>query len=109
MNVRLAVAGGSAAGLASGWNISNTGAVAQQLAHTYGVSLATVGLFTTSLFVMHLLLQLPAGRASDRYGERRVALAGLVVARAVRDRDRRRGRRARSPRPLPAGRAPRAP
>jgi MFS family permease len=79
VNVRLAVAGGSAAGLASGWNISNTGAVAQQLGRTYGVSLATVGLFTTSLFVMHLLLQVPAGRASDRFGERRVALAGLVV------------------------------
>jgi NNP family nitrate/nitrite transporter-like MFS transporter len=79
VNVRLAVAGGSAAGLASGWNISNTGAVAQQLGRTYGVSLATVGLFTTSLFVMHLALQVPAGRASDRFGERRVALAGLVV------------------------------
>jgi MFS family permease len=79
VNVRLAVAGGSAAGLASGWNISNTGAVAQQLSRTYGVSLATVGLFTTSLFVMHLALQVPAGRLSDRLGERRVALAGLVV------------------------------
>src|SRR5262245_65767626 len=31
VNVRLAVAGGCAAGFASGWNISNTGAVAQQL------------------------------------------------------------------------------
>jgi MFS family permease len=28
---------------------------------------------------MHLLLQVPAGKASDRYGERLVALAGLVV------------------------------
>jgi len=79
VNVRLAVAGGCAAGLASGWNISNTGAVAQQLGKTYGVSLATVGLFTTALFVMHLLLQVPAGMGSDRFGERRVALAGLVL------------------------------
>jgi hypothetical protein len=43
VNVRLAVAGGCAAGLASGWKISNTGAVAQQLGEEYGVSLATVG------------------------------------------------------------------
>ena len=79
MNVRLAVAGGCAAGFASGWNISNTGAVAQQLATVYGISLATVGLFTTTLFLMHLLLQVPAGKGSDRFGERRVALAGLAV------------------------------
>src|SRR5207248_6008316 len=39
----------------------------------------TVGLFTTALFVMHLLLQVPAGMGSDRFGERRVALAGLVL------------------------------
>jgi MFS family permease len=79
VNVRLAVVGGCAAGLASGWNISNTGAVAPQLATEYGVSLAAVGLFTTALFVTHLLLQVPAGKASDRFGERLVALAGLVV------------------------------
>src|SRR5215468_9657271 len=35
VNVRLAVVGGCAAGLASGWNISNTGAVAQQLGKAY--------------------------------------------------------------------------
>ena len=79
MNVRLAVAGGCAAGLASGWNVGNIGAVATQLSTSYGVGLATVGLFTTALFVTHLLLQVPAGRASDRYGERRVALVGLAI------------------------------
>ncbi len=71
--------GGCALGLATGWNIANTGAVAQSLATTYGVGLATVGLFTTALFVTHLALQIPGGKASDRFGPRRVGLLGLVL------------------------------
>jgi MFS family permease len=56
--------------------------VADSLAPRYGVSLATVGLFTTSLFATHLLAQLPSGRAADRFGARRIAFAavGFVVA-----------------------------
>jgi MFS family permease len=73
------VVGGCALGLATGWNIANTGAVAQSLATTYGVGLATVGLFTTALFVTHLALQIPGGKASDRFGPRRVGLLGLVL------------------------------
>ena len=76
---RRAVLGGCALGLATGWNVANTGAVAQPLASAYGVGLATVGLFTTALFVTHLALQIPAGKASDRFGPRRVGLLGLVV------------------------------
>jgi MFS family permease len=74
-----AVLGGCVLGLATGWNVANTGAVAQALANAYGVGLATVGLFTTALFVTHLALQIPAGKASDRFGPRRVGLIGLVV------------------------------
>jgi nitrate/nitrite transporter NarK len=77
--VKLAMVGACALGLATGWSISNTGAVAQQLADSYGVALATVGLFTTALFVTHLLMQIPGGRASDRFGARRAGLAGLVI------------------------------
>jgi predicted MFS family arabinose efflux permease len=76
---RRAVAGGCLLGLAAGWNIANTGAVAQSLARSYDVGLATVGLFTTALFATHLAMQIPGGRASDRFGPRRVGLAGLVV------------------------------
>lgn len=76
---RRAVLGGCALGLATGWNVANTGAVAQPLATAYGVGLATVGLFTTALFVAHLALQIPAGKASDQFGPRRIGLLGLVV------------------------------
>ena len=74
-----AVAGGSAVGFAAGWNIADTGAVADELADAYGVGLGVVGLFTAVLFFVHLLMQLPAGRLSDRFGPTRVCAAGLAV------------------------------
>ncbi|HEY8773733.1 MAG TPA: MFS transporter [Gaiellaceae bacterium] len=77
--MRRAILGGCALGLATGWNVSNTGAVAQQLAHRYGVGLATVGLFTTALFLTHLVMQIPGGRTSDRFGARRTGLLGLAL------------------------------
>jgi MFS family permease len=76
---RRAVLGGCALGLATGWNVANIGAVAQPLATAYGIGLATVGLFTTALFVTHLALQIPGGKASDRFGPRRVGLLGLML------------------------------
>ena len=72
------------AGLAVGgcltWNVSNVGAVADPLADAYGVSLAAVGLLTTALFLTHLLIQLPAGRAADRIGSQSVALGAIGFA-----------------------------
>jgi predicted MFS family arabinose efflux permease len=77
---------GVVAGLAVGgcltWNVSNVGAVADPLADVYGVSLASVGLLTTALFVTHLAAQLPAGRGADRHGARAVALAAIVATLA---------------------------
>ena len=58
-----AVAGGSAVGFAAGWNIADVGSVADELADAYGVGLAVVGLFTTVLFLAHMLMQLPSGQA----------------------------------------------
>lgn len=66
-------------GFGAGWNIADTGAVADELADAYGTSLAVVGLFTAALFLVHLLMQLPAGRLSDRFGPARVCAAGLAV------------------------------
>lgn len=62
--------------------MSNVGAVADPLSETYGVSLAAIGLLTTSLFLTHLLVQLPAGHGADRYGARAVALAAVVATLA---------------------------
>jgi MFS family permease len=78
--VRRVVVGGCALSLATGWNIANTGAIPSHLARSYNVSLAVVGLFTTALFVTHLSMQIPGGRAADRIGARRSALVGLAVA-----------------------------
>ncbi len=65
--------------VAAGFNFANTGAVAAELSHEYGVSLASVGIFTTALFVAHAAIQLPAGGAIDRFGVGRVASLGAAV------------------------------
>ena len=75
----LTLIGACAAGCATGWNNTNIGAMATTFAHHYGVALAEVGLFTTALFLTHMAMQVPAGRASERFGARRTALAGLAV------------------------------
>src|SRR5581483_1782881 len=79
LRMRRAVLGGCAAGLATGWNVSNLGAIPSHLARSYGVSLAVVGLFTTALFLTHLAMQIPGGRASDRFGARRAGILGLAI------------------------------
>jgi MFS family permease len=66
-------------GLAAGWNISNTGAAASTLHAAYGVSLAAVGLLTTSLFVTHFGAQIPGGAVVDRFGARTVAAGALAA------------------------------
>ncbi|HZT14505.1 MAG TPA: MFS transporter [Gaiellaceae bacterium] len=81
MRIRAAAAGVAMA-VTPGWNVSNVGAVAQHVAHSYGVGLAVVGLFTTALFVTHAALQVPAGRLSDRFGPRLVGGVGLAVVAA---------------------------
>jgi MFS family permease len=69
--------GGIGVGVAVGWNIAILGPIATRLAHTYGVSLTTVGLFVTVQFVLHMVMQVPGGRAADRFGARSSALVGL--------------------------------
>jgi MFS family permease len=83
MRLSRAWAGGLALALSAGWNVANVGAVADELARAYGVSLAVIGLFTTGLFVTHAALQVPAGRLCDRFGARLVGVAGLLVTAAA--------------------------
>ena len=54
--------------------------MAGPLADAYGIGLGVVGLFTTSLFLVHALVQIPGGRRADRLGAHPVALASLLVA-----------------------------
>ena len=74
-----AMLGGFALAFTPGFNVANVGAVADQVAHAYGIGLAVVGLFTTGLFVTHAALQVPMGRLCDRFGARLVGGTGLVI------------------------------
>lgn len=77
---RRAILGGLALGAASGANMLNVGAVPDQLADAYGVSLATVGFFTAALLVAHTASQIPGGSLVDRFGPHRVGLFALLAA-----------------------------
>src|ERR1700758_3037637 len=76
---RRAAVGGVAVGMAAGWNIAALGAVATRLSEAYGIALATVGLFTTVQFATHTAMQIPGGRAADRWGARRSCAVGLAL------------------------------
>src|SRR3954451_8779380 len=73
---------GVAVAFSVGWNITTVGAVASDLSHDYGVGLATIGLFTTTQFIVHMSLQIPAGRAADRFGAWRIALVAVTFMAA---------------------------
>lgn len=76
---KMGIAAGFLAGFATGWNLTNVGAIATDTASSYGISLAAVGLFTTALFITHLCVQVPGGRLADRFGAHRVCLLGLGI------------------------------
>src|SRR5436309_16108788 len=79
-------AGGIGIGFGVGWNIAVLGPIATRLSHVYGVSLAVIGAFVTVQFVMHMVMQIPGGRAADRWGARSSALLGMglvVVGNAI--------------------------
>jgi NNP family nitrate/nitrite transporter-like MFS transporter len=71
--------GGIGIAIAVGWNIALLGPIATRLSHAYGVSLTTIGLFVTVQFVVHMVMQVPGGRAADRLGARTSALLGLCL------------------------------
>jgi MFS family permease len=79
---RRAGIGGFGVGAAVGWNIASLGAVATRLSHAYDVRLATIGLFVTVQFVVHMAMQIPGGRLADRFGAQRSALTGVAIIAA---------------------------
>jgi len=79
MSLRRGVVAGCALGATSGWNFGNIGGIASELSRAYGVGLATIGLLTTALVITHLAIQIPGGRASDRFGPARAGAAALVI------------------------------
>jgi len=76
------VVAGCALGATSGWNFGNLGGIASELAGAYGVGLATIGLLTTAMVMTHLAIQIPGGKASDRFGPARAGAMALVVITA---------------------------
>jgi MFS family permease len=73
------VVAGCALGATSGWNFGNLGGIASELAGAYGVGLATIGLLTTAMVMTHLAIQIPGGKASDRFGPARAGAIAMVV------------------------------
>ena len=57
-----------------------------------GLAWRSIGLFTTALFFTHAVMQMPGGRASDRFGGRRMGLLALAWYRGLQ-RARRSSRR----------------
>jgi len=76
------VVGGLGVGFAVGWQVTELGAVATRLAHAYGVGLATIGLLTTAQFLVHMAMQIPGGRAADRFGAWNTGLLALALMAA---------------------------
>jgi MFS family permease len=76
------VVAGCALGATSGWNFGNLGGMASELAGAYGVGLATIGLLTTAMVMTHLAIQIPGGKASDRFGPARAGATALTVVSA---------------------------
>jgi MFS family permease len=79
---RRGVVAGCALGATSGWNFGNLGGIASELAGAYGVGLATIGLLTTAMVMTHLAIQIPGGKASDRFGPARAGAMALLVITA---------------------------
>ncbi|MBD0282283.1 MAG: MFS transporter [Thermoleophilaceae bacterium] len=79
---RRGVVAGCALGMTSGWNFGNLGGIASELSRAYGVGLAAIGLLTTAMVVTHLAVQIPGGKASDRFGPARAGAAAMVVLSA---------------------------
>jgi MFS family permease len=73
------VIAGCAVCIGGAWNMTNVGAIADELAAAYSTSLLMVGAFTAALFLGHSASQIPAGHVIDRVGPRTPALFAIAL------------------------------
>jgi len=77
------VVAGCAVSIGGAWNMTNVGAVADELAGAYATSLLGIGAFTAALFLGHSACQIPAGHLIDRVGPRTPALVAVALSVAA--------------------------
>lgn len=78
-STRLATIVACAIGSGAGWNVSNITPIGSTIASEYGIPLATVGFFTTALFIAHASVQVPGGMLIDKIGAKRMSFLGLSI------------------------------
>ena len=71
--------------IATGWGLSMGvrmiyPVLLPQIRETYGLDLTTAGLLLTVLFLAYALAQLPGGMLADRFGERTVLIASMLLS-----------------------------
>ena len=67
------------AGFAFSVNYTNHAPLAAALMQQFAFNKAAAGLLTSAIFLTHALMQIPGGHLADRFGGKKVILAGLLI------------------------------
>ncbi len=66
-------------GFAFSVNYTNHAPLAASLMQQFAFNKAQAGLLTSAIFLTHALMQIPGGHLADRFGGKKVILAGLLI------------------------------